>query len=125
MFTIGQRKGLPGGSPRPRYVVDIDPQTNRVFVGEAEDLLVEEFEIERVNWSGRVEADEPLAVTVKIRYSHPGTRATLTPLEGDRALVLLDEAQKAVTPGQAAVCYDGDMVVAGGWICRHAAVAVG
>ena len=124
MFTIGQRKGLPGGSPRPRYVVDIDPQTNRVFVGEAEDLLVEEFEIERVNWSSRAEADEPLAVTVKIRYSHPGTRATLTPLEGDRALVRLDEAQKAVTPGQAAVCYDGDMVVAGGWICRHAAVAV-
>ena len=73
MFTIGQRKGLPGGSPRPRYVVDIDPETNRVFVGEAEDLLVEEFEIERVNWSSRVAADEPLAVTVKIRYSHPGT----------------------------------------------------
>ena len=123
MFTIGQRKGLPGGSPRPRYVVDIDPQTNRVFVGDAEDLLVEEFEIDRVNWSSRAATDEPLAVTVKIRYSHPGTRATLTPLEGDRALVRLDEPQKAVTPGQAAVCYDGDMVVAGGWICRHAAVA--
>ena len=123
MFTIGQRKGLPGGSPRPRYVVDIDPQTNRVFVGEAEDLLVEEFEVERLNWSGRAMSEEPLAVTVKIRYSHPGTRATLTPLEGERALVRLDEPQKAVTPGQAAVCYDGDMVVAGGWICRHAAGA--
>ena len=122
MFTIGQRKGLPGGSPRPRYVVDIDPQTNRVFVGDAEDLLVEEFEIERVNWSSRAEADEPLTVTVKIRYSHPGTSATLTPLEGDRALVKLDEAQKAVTPGQAAVCYDGDVVVAGGWICRQTPV---
>ena len=122
MFTIGQRKGLPGGSPRPRYVVDIDPQTNRVFVGEAEDLLVEEFEIDRINWSSRAEADEPLTVTVKIRYSHPGTSATLTPLEGDRALVRLDEAQKAVTPGQAAVCYDGDVVVAGGWICRQTPV---
>jgi tRNA-specific 2-thiouridylase len=123
MFTIGQRKGVPGGSPRPRYVVDIDPQTNRVFVGEAEDLLVEEFEIERVNWSSRAASDEPLAVTVKIRYSHPGAPATLVPLAGDRALVRLDEAQKAVTPGQAAVCYDGDIVIAGGWICRHAAVA--
>ena len=66
--------------------------------------------------------DEPMAVTVKIRYSHPGTTATLIPLEGDRALVRLDEPQKAVTPGQAAVCYEGDVVMAGGWICRHAAV---
>jgi tRNA-uridine 2-sulfurtransferase len=122
MFTIGQRKGLPGGSPRPRYVIDIDPSTNRVFVGDAEDLLVEEFEIDRINWSSREATDEPMAVTVKIRYSHPGTRATLIPLDGDRALVRLTEPQKAVTPGQAAVCYEGDVVVAGGWICRHAAV---
>ena len=123
MFTIGQRKGLPGGSPRPRYVVDIDAASNRVIVGEAEDLLVEEFEIERVNWSSREAANEPLPVTVKIRYSHPGTAATLIPLEENRALIRLNEAQKAVTPGQAAVCYDGDIVVAGGWICRHAALS--
>jgi tRNA-specific 2-thiouridylase len=123
MFTIGQRKGLPGGSPRPRFVVDIDPASNRVFVGEAEDLLVEEFEIERVNWSSREATNEPLAVTVKIRYSHPGTLATLIPLEDGRAIVRLDEPQKAVTPGQAAVCYKGDVVVAGGWICRHAGIA--
>jgi tRNA-specific 2-thiouridylase len=123
LFTIGQRKGLPGGSPRPRYVVDIDPATNRVFVGEAADLLVDEFEIERMNWSSRSLAPEPVNVTVKIRYSHPGAPATLHPLEGDRALVKLAEPQKAVTPGQAAVCYDGDVVVAGGWICRQAAVS--
>ncbi len=123
MFTIGQRKGLPGGSPRPRYVIDIDAANNRVMVGDAEDLLVEEFEIERVNWSSREVSDEPLVVTAKIRYSHPGTPATLIPLGNDRALVRLDEPQKAVTPGQAAVCYDGDVVVAGGWICRPAAVS--
>jgi len=122
MFTIGQRKGLPGGSLRPRYVVDIDPSTRRVFVGDAEDLLVEEFEIDRINWSSREATDEPMAVTVKIRYSHPGTTATLVPLEGDRALVRLAEPQRAVTPGQAAVCYVDDVVIAGGWICRHAAV---
>jgi tRNA-specific 2-thiouridylase len=122
MFTIGQRKGLPGGSPRPRYVVDIDPSTRRVFVGDAEDLLVEEFEIDRINWSSREATGERLAVTVKIRYSHPGTTATLIPLDGGRALVRLNEPQKAVTPGQAAVCYEGDVVIAGGWICRHAAV---
>jgi len=124
LFTIGQRKGLPGGSPRPRYVVDIDPGTNRVIVGDAEDLLVEEFEIERVNWSSGAPAGEPIDVMVKIRYSHPGTPATFIPLGENRALVRLEEPQKAVTPGQAAVCYDGDVVIAGGWICRHAAIAV-
>jgi tRNA-specific 2-thiouridylase len=113
---------LPGGSPRPRYVVDIDPATSRVFVGDAEDLLVEEFEIERINWSSRPPTSKPLEVTVKIRYSHPGTAAVLHPGLGDRAVVRLQEPQKAVTPGQAAVCYQGDMVVAGGWIRRHATV---
>jgi tRNA-specific 2-thiouridylase len=125
MFTIGQRKGLPGGSPKPRYVIDIDAANNRVIVGDAEDLLVEEFEIERVNWIREVDdrATTEARCDVKIRYSHPGAAATLIPLGQERALVRLDEPQKAVTPGQAAVCYDGDVVVAGGWICRQAAVS--
>jgi tRNA-uridine 2-sulfurtransferase len=123
-FTIGQRKGLPGGSLRPRYVVDLDPGTNRVIVGDAEDLVVEEFDVDRVNWHPVAGIDEsgprpaPLQAVVKIRYSHPGTRATLTPLENDRAHVRLCEPQRAVTPGQAAVFYDGDCVLGGGWICR-------
>ena len=125
LFTIGQRKGLPGGSARPRYVVEINAAHNRVVIGDAEDLLVEEFEIERVNWVGEISpgGERRIKCTVKIRYSHPGTPATLIPLGNDRALVRLDEPQKAVTPGQAAVCYDGDMVIGGGWICRPAAVA--
>ena len=94
LFTIGQRKGLPGGSPRPRYVVDIDPATSRVFVGDVEDLLVDEFEIERINWSSRPPTSEPLEVTVKIRYSHPGTAAVLHPLAHDRAVVRLKEPQR-------------------------------
>ncbi|MGB9155168.1 MAG: aminomethyltransferase beta-barrel domain-containing protein, partial [Chthoniobacterales bacterium] len=57
--------------------------------------------------------------TVKIRYNHPGTRATVTPLEQQRVRVRLCEPQKAVTPGQAAVFYDGDVVLGGGWICRQ------
>ena len=147
MFTIGQRKGLPGGSAQPRYVVDLDPETNRVIVGQADDLLVEEFEIDRVNWTaprqnysvalaangGRSSCDAGLAgarpsrgswegsveCTVKIRYNHPGTRATLVPLENRRARIRLHEPQKAVTPGQAAVFYDDDLVLGGGWICRQ------
>jgi tRNA-uridine 2-sulfurtransferase len=126
LFTIGQRKGLPGGSPRPRYVVDLDPETNRVIIGDADDLVCDEFEIDHVNWHLVVGIGDPgccdeIDVVVKIRYSHPGTAATLTPLEDGRAHVQLHEPQRAVTPGQAAVFYHGDVVIGGGWICRRAA----
>lgn len=122
LFTIGQRKGLPGGSARPRYVVDLDPRTNRVIVGDADDLVCDEFEIDRVNWLARHIPSEDSELAVKIRYSHPGTLATVTPLENDRAQIRLHEPQRAVTPGQAAVLYDGDIVVGGGWICRREAL---
>jgi tRNA-uridine 2-sulfurtransferase len=136
LFTIGQRRGLPGGSARPRYVVDLDAETNRVIVGDADHLVCEEFEIDRVNWIMSVEAavcsrkqgqaaredtrpyiaDRKL--TVKIRYNHPGTEATVTVIGNNRARIRLHEPQRAITPGQAAVIYDGDIVVGGGWICR-------
>jgi len=123
-FTIGQRKGLPGGSPRPRYVVDLDPETNRVIVGDADDLLCDEFEIDRVNWHpvagfadpGRWETS--IEATIKIRYNHPGTPATIVPLKDNRARIQLREPQRAVTPGQAAVLYNDEVVLGGGWICR-------
>ncbi len=130
MFTIGQRKGLPGGSPRPRYVIDIDPATSSVIVGDEEDLTTEEFEIDRVNWIGAVAGvsdpgynNAPFEASVKIRYAHAGTAATVTPLENGRAWVRLHEPQRAVTPGQAAVIYDGDRLLGGGWICRQRAAA--
>jgi tRNA-specific 2-thiouridylase len=118
MFTIGQRKGLPGGSPRPMYVIDIDPATSRVIVGEAEDLITEEFEIDNTLWHGGI--DEPFEVTVKIRYAHRGAEATIFPGERGTARVRLHTPQRAVTPGQAAVLYVGDRVVGGGWIVRKA-----
>jgi tRNA-uridine 2-sulfurtransferase len=123
LFTIGQRKGLPGGSPRPRYVVELDPETNRVIVGDADDLIVDEFEIDRVNWHPVAGVNDPgyseeIQATVKIRYNHPGTPATVTALENHRACICLHEPQRAVTPGQAAVIYDDDVVLGGGWICR-------
>ncbi|HEX4653396.1 MAG TPA: tRNA 2-thiouridine(34) synthase MnmA [Candidatus Udaeobacter sp.] len=137
LFTIGQRKGLPGGSTRPRYVVDLDPETNRVIVGDSDALICDEFEIDRVNWHavagigdpGRSRAAEDTGpgynrefeATVKIRYNHAGTSATVTPVENDRARVCLHEPQRAVTPGQAAVIYDEDVVLGGGWICRREA----
>src|SRR5437773_1664347 len=124
LFTIGQRKGLPGGSLRPRYVVDLDPESNRVIVGDADDLACAEFEIDRVNWhpvggfAGAGARQTSIEATVKIRYNHPGTTASITPLENYRARIRLQEAQRAVTPGQSAVIYDGDIVLGGGWICR-------
>ena len=124
LFTIGQRKGLPGGSLRPRYVVDLDPETNRVIVGDADHLACEEFEIDRVNWHPVTGFADPgrsqtsIEATIKIRYNHPGTGASITPLENHRARIQLHEPQRAVTPGQAAVIYDGDIVLGGGWICR-------
>src|SRR5438067_2030735 len=122
LFTIGQRKGLPGGSLRPRYVIDIDAKTNRVIDGDVDDLVCDEVEIDQTNWIGRDLPSEDVDLTVKIRYSHPGTPATVTPLENDRARIRLHEPQRAVTPGQAAVIYDGDIVVGGGWICRQQAL---
>ncbi len=120
MFTIGQRKGLPGGSPRPMYVVDIDADNSRVIIGTDEELTRETFEIDNVNWLTDTPT-EPTNVTVKIRYAHGGTAATVEPAEGGRHLVRLHEPQRAVTPGQAAVLYDGDRVIGGGWICREVA----
>lgn len=122
MFTIGQRKGLPGGSPHPLYVIDIDPETSSVIVGEAEDLVTGEFEMSNTLWHS--EGGEPFEASVKIRYAHPGAPATVYPGDKHTARVVLHEPQKAVTPGQAAVCYDGDRVLGGGWIARQrAAVA--
>lgn len=119
MFTIGQRKGIPGGSPRPRYVVDIDPESNAVIVGDAEDLVTAEFEVDRVNWLA-AGVEPPEDVSVKIRYAHPGAPATIE-RAGSRATIRLHEPQRAVTPGQAAVFYSGDRVLGGGWICRQRA----
>jgi tRNA-specific 2-thiouridylase len=86
-------------------------------------LVCDEFEIDRVNWHPIAGVNAPgysseIEATVKIRYSHPGAAATLTSLENGRAHIRLHEPQRAVTPGQAAVFYDGDIVLGGGWICR-------
>jgi tRNA-specific 2-thiouridylase len=121
LFTIGQRKGLPGGSARPMFVIDIDPATSSVVVGEAEDLVTEEFTIDHCTWHG--DADAPFEATVKIRYAHPGAKATIFPGEDGAARVRLHVPQRAVAPGQAAVCYRGDEVLGGGWIARQRAVA--
>ncbi|HWH71686.1 MAG TPA: tRNA 2-thiouridine(34) synthase MnmA, partial [Candidatus Sulfotelmatobacter sp.] len=117
-YTIGQRKGLGISSPKPLYVIELDPATNRVIVGDDSALERDEFVADRCNWIPFEVPPGPLEVTAKIRYNHPGTPATVTPLPGGRAQVKLHQAQRAITPGQAAVFYQDDLVLGGGWISR-------
>ncbi len=119
-YTIGQRKGLGLSSPQPLYVVDLDAEQNRVVVGDASALDRDEFSVERCNWIPFDEPPASLEVTAKIRYNHPGTAATVTPAAGDGARVKLHQPQRAITPGQACVFYQDDLVVGGGWITRGA-----
>jgi tRNA-specific 2-thiouridylase len=114
-FTIGQRKGLPGGSQAPRYVVSIDAGTNRVIVGGADDLMASGFGADRANWLVDP-ADWPPEITAKIRYAHPGAPARVAWRDGDAVGIDLPEPQRAVTPGQAAVFYSGDRCLGGAWI---------
>ena len=117
-YTIGQRKGLGITTPKPVYVVELDAAKNRVVVGDETALDRDEFLVERCNWIPFDEPPPTVRVTAKIRYNHPGTMATVTPLVGGTAKVKLDVPQRAITPGQACVFYDDDLVVGGGWICR-------
>ena len=117
-YTIGQRKGLGISSPTPLYVVELDPAANRVVVGDDSALDRDEFVAERCNWIPFDQPPPALEAAVKIRYNHPGTAATLTPLGAGRVKVKLHTAQRAITPGQAAVFYQDDLVLGGGWITR-------
>ena len=115
-YTIGQRKGLGFTTGKPIYVLAIDPQNNRVIVGEDEALRSSVVEVENVNWVSTEEPSLPLRVQVKIRHKHEPAAATVEALPGLRARIAFDAPQRAITPGQAAVAYDGDVVLAGGWI---------
>ena len=117
-YTIGQRKGLRISSTQPLYVIELDAANNRVVVGPDSALERDEFTVERCNWIPFDSPPESLEATVKIRYNHPGTPATTTPLPGGRAKVKLHVPQRAITPGQAAVFYQDDLVLGGGWITR-------
>jgi len=117
-YTIGQRKGLGITTPKPVYVVELDAENNRVMVGDEAALDRDEFIADRCNWHPFDKLTEPIEVTAKIRYNHPGAPATLTPLDGNRVKVKLHAPARAITPGQAAVFYQDDLVVGGGWIMR-------
>lgn len=115
-YTIGQRKGLGISSPTPLYVIELDAEKNRVIVGDDTALDRDTFTVSRCNWIAFEDLNGDCEVTAKIRYNHPGVAATLSPLPNGQATVKLHTPQRAITPGQACVFYQGDLVVGGGWI---------
>jgi tRNA-uridine 2-sulfurtransferase len=118
-YTVGQRRGLGIAHEKPLYVVQIERAKNQIIVGEAEDLESTEFIARGVNWVGFEEPSEPVPANVKVRYRHEPAQATIYPLPDERARVVFDEPQRAITPGQATIFYNGDEVIGGGWIVRN------
>jgi tRNA-specific 2-thiouridylase len=114
-FTVGQRKGLGVAAGSRRYVLRLLPETNEVVLGERDGLLAAGLVASRVNWLCPPPAGT-LDCSVKIRYRHAAAAATVVPLADGGATVRFTEPQSAVTPGQAAVFYDGERVLGGGWI---------
>jgi len=117
-YTIGQRRGLGITTPKPVYVVELDAENNRVVVGDESALDRDEFMVTNCNWIPFDNLVEPVEVTAKIRYNHPGTPATVSPTGNGSVRVKLQSAQRAITPGQAAVFYRDDLVAGGGWIAK-------
>jgi tRNA-specific 2-thiouridylase len=115
-FTVGQRKGLGIAAPEPLYVIATDPKTRTVTVGSNDDLLCSTLVAREINWVSWPGLSGPTEAKVRIRNRHIPAAATIRPLGGDRLEVQFHEPQRAVTPGQAAVFYSGELVVAGGWI---------
>jgi tRNA-uridine 2-sulfurtransferase len=120
-FTVGQRKGLGVATGSPLYVIQISGASKQVLVGGDEHLYSRTLRARRVNLIAVDELREPMRVAVKIRHRHEPADALIEriktqPTGEDEILVTFDQPQRAITPGQAAVFYDGDVVVGGGWI---------
>jgi tRNA-specific 2-thiouridylase len=116
-FTVGQRKGLGVARGEPLYVIATEPETHRVIIGRNDDLLRPDLDAREVNWVSIAPPDEPVRAEVKIRNKHVAAPATIYPgADPTRIQVRFDEPQRAITPGQAAVFYSGDLVLGGGWI---------
>ena len=114
-YTRGQRKGLNIAYKEKLYILETIPATNEVIVGTKQDVLSEKFIVSDVNWHAAPSADT-FEASVKIRSQHKKSPAVITRISENKAEVAFLEPQEAITPGQAAVLYDGNVVLAGGWI---------
>lgn len=121
-YTIGQRRGLGIAHEKPLYVLQIKRARNQIVVGGEEELEAVEFTAKGVNWVAFDEPTEPVRANVKIRYRHEPAPATIYALPDERARIVFDDPQRAITPGQATIFYDAktsEEVVGGGWIEKN------
>src|ERR1700741_4948662 len=118
-FTVGQRKGLGVATGSPLYVIQISGANKQVIVGDDEHLYSRTLRAKRVNLISVDDLREPMRVAVKIRHRHQPAPAVIEGAGEDEILVTFDAPQRAITPGQAAVFYDGEIVVGGGWIAKQ------
>ncbi|MGH1393562.1 MAG: tRNA 2-thiouridine(34) synthase MnmA [Trichormus sp.] len=115
-YTIGQRKGIGIAAAEPLYVIELDAVNNRVVVGDRTKATQPECTVSRVNWVSMAEPTSPIRAEVQIRYRSTPAPVTVIPLENSRVRLVFDEPQFSITPGQAAVWYDGEKVLGGGII---------
>lgn len=120
-YTIGQRKGLGGGTSEPLYVIKVNPEDNEIIAGPKSALGRTEFAVKELNWLAKpLEESTPLPVVAKVRAQHAGAKGTITPLPDGRAKITLAEPDPQIAPGQAAVFYtDEGYLLGGGWIERE------
>jgi tRNA-specific 2-thiouridylase len=115
-YTVGQRRGIGLAAEQPLYVIALRPERNEVVLGAAAELYGDTVRVSGVNWVSRPDARAPLDGVVKIRYAHEGTPARITPTAPGEVRVDFQAPVRALAPGQAAVFYDGDVLLGGGWI---------
>jgi tRNA-uridine 2-sulfurtransferase len=118
-YTIGQRRGIGLAAPDPLYVVALDPGKNQVVVGSRAETHSSECLVDRINWVSIEQPSTPIRAEVQVRYRSPAALATVIPLENGAARIIFDEPQFGITPGQAAVWYDGDVVLGGGILIHY------
>lgn len=118
-YTIGQRKGLGIALGKPAFVVEIRPETNEVVIGTNEDVFANSLIANNLNAMAVTEFVDGMEVMAKIRYNHEGAKCRITKLSEDEIRCDFDQPQRAITPGQAVVFYEGDIVVGGGSILRE------
>ena len=117
-YTIGQRKGLGTAFGRPMYVCGIDAVNNRVVLGDGQAMMSSGAYVSHFNWISRQVPEAPVRCKVRVRYSQKEHNALVRPSGAGSVIIHFDEPVRAVTPGQAAVLYDGDTVLGGGEIVR-------